>query len=1058
MSQPRRKPTCKCRHDLPIPSKYFKVKDVTIRASRSYYNTMDSDNVQHNGGCASVDMLCSWYRFSKLIDRGVLEEMNPEIPSDCILVPTTIEKRSNNRYKITGALYATMKTEQNDLFANILFNHLDFPRFTLSSGVSAFMDIGDVKSGILARQVEVNTDEALATRPMPVLTGKTLKPHQEINIKFMRNAETEYPLWSRVESGDPDLPFWICRYVHNNVLGQVPNRVLHGGFICDDMGMGKTITAIALVVDDPGMPGRIVEVERARIGPLPHGLVEVVDEADEEEDETDEVETVLEEEDEAVEIIPVDVEPTPAPAPAPAPVNACPTCTFHNTLTALVCNICDGPLDPPAGTAVPAPVVTAPAPASTSAPRENNLVRDRFMNELRLSRRRYKMVSGGTLYCAQPKLIMQVAKQFRETAPGLRVGIYASGKRPTSMEELVHFDVVIASYNILASDYTKANPSILPERSPVCTEAYRSTEVDASRYKSVEELVDNFVVHEGQIWHVDFATATQATLRRGNDSINVSSFIQMPRAKRDMTRICGGSFVDNHCVTCGAIQGNLAGPGNRGPIHSTSIFDIYWHRIIYDESQVMKSSSTKTAQAAAALNTRSAWALTGTPWEKSYNDISSQMFAMGLCSTSRDKNSSVAAFSRLVMAHEKTDDLISTNVNIHDLPVDVDPADRARLRRAALATKIEYSLYKMNRINTMAVTRRMRRVLHAASLASTAKLLAMDEEFDQTEFDSMMARRAAEAEARAAMRTAIAGTDLMNPSKDDTVLSSDLTPQIGPEDECPICMVEFERPLGLCCSKTATHVFCYECIKQVWQRRTKCPTCRGTPRKSVWVRVVDPAMSPPSSKTRSATQAEPTSAAGDVMAAPESPSLAGDVMAPPARRARPAMETPKTRAVVAKAREIISTDPSNRVIIFTQFKPTVKIMYDALTEAGIGARRITGDISFKRRFQAIEDLSGNSVQVLVTSLASASTGLDMFAANNIIFADLTPNKALEAQAIGRAHRIGQTRDVEVYRFYSKDTIEEDILLDMDPVADLKLLNHYRVDELRDQLASLMARA
>lgn len=56
----------------------------------------------------------------------------------------------------------------------------------------------------------------------------------------------------------------------------------------------------------------------------------------------------------------------------------------------------------------------------------------------------------------------------------------------------------------------------------------------------------------------------------------------------------------------------------------------------------------------------------------------------------------------------------------------------------------------------------------------------------------------------------------------------------------------------------------------------------------------------------------------------------------------------------------------------------------------------------------------------------AVSGLNLTGANTVILVDLWWNPAVEAQAIGRAHRIGQERNVKVYRMITRGTIEEKI--------------------------------
>merc|ERR1739845_133005 len=62
--------------------------------------------------------------------------------------------------------------------------------------------------------------------------------------------------------------------------------------------------------------------------------------------------------------------------------------------------------------------------------------------------------------------------------------------------------------------------------------------------------------------------------------------------------------------------------------------------------------------------------------------------------------------------------------------------------------------------------------------------------------------------------------------------------------------------------------------------------------------------------------------------------------------------------------------------------------------------------------------------VIIMSLKAAAVGLNLVAANHVILLDPWWNPTLEEQAIDRAHRIGQTREVRVYRFVMSGTVEE----------------------------------
>ena len=67
------------------------------------------------------------------------------------------------------------------------------------------------------------------------------------------------------------------------------------------------------------------------------------------------------------------------------------------------------------------------------------------------------------------------------------------------------------------------------------------------------------------------------------------------------------------------------------------------------------------------------------------------------------------------------------------------------------------------------------------------------------------------------------------------------------------------------------------------------------------------------------------------------------------------------------------------------------------------------------------------ISALILSTRSGGLGINLVGADTVVFYDLDWNAAIEAQCMDRAHRIGQTRDVHIYRFVSEHTIEENML-------------------------------
>lgn len=114
-----------------------------------------------------------------------------------------------------------------------------------------------------------------------------------------------------------------------------------------------------------------------------------------------------------------------------------------------------------------------------------------------------------------------------------------------------------------------------------------------------------------------------------------------------------------------------------------------------------------------------------------------------------------------------------------------------------------------------------------------------------------------------------------------------------------------------------------------------------------------------------------------------------------------------------------------RVLLFSQFTSMLDLIkpeLDALKIAHVEIRGSTQDReSPLRQFQA------GDVPLILVSLKAGGTGLNLTAADTVILYDPWWNPAVEAQAIDRAHRIGQSKPVFVHRLIARDTIEEKIL-------------------------------
>ncbi len=133
----------------------------------------------------------------------------------------------------------------------------------------------------------------------------------------------------------------------------------------------------------------------------------------------------------------------------------------------------------------------------------------------------------------------------------------------------------------------------------------------------------------------------------------------------------------------------------------------------------------------------------------------------------------------------------------------------------------------------------------------------------------------------------------------------------------------------------------------------------------------------------------------------------------------------KTDIVSNKILDVVST--GKKVLIFSSYVKHLQLMEEFLKEMEIGYTMLTGSHSSKSRNESVNRFQEDpDTQVFLISLKAGGTGLNLTAADYVFILDPWWNPAAEKQALNRAHRIGQKKNVFVYRFISDQTIEEKI--------------------------------
>ena len=155
----------------------------------------------------------------------------------------------------------------------------------------------------------------------------------------------------------------------------------------------------------------------------------------------------------------------------------------------------------------------------------------------------------------------------------------------------------------------------------------------------------------------------------------------------------------------------------------------------------------------------------------------------------------------------------------------------------------------------------------------------------------------------------------------------------------------------------------------------------------------------------------------------------------------------KVNAVLREIMRIARDKPNDKIVVVSQFTSFLSVLQPLIHGKSLSCVRLDGSMAHQRRAEAVNVFQSKkkrspkvslffqikkfkihkatyNVQVLLLSLKAGGVGLNLTAANHLLLLDPAWNPASEWQCFDRIHRMGQTQDVTIYKFITKDSIEE----------------------------------
>ncbi|KAI0414745.1 SNF2 family N-terminal domain-containing protein [Xylaria grammica] len=397
-----------------------------------------------------------------------------------------------------------------------------------------------------------------------------------------------------------------------------------------------------------------------------------------------------------------------------------------------------------------------------------------------------------------------------------------------------------------------------------------------------------------------------------------------------------------------------------------SLYQMEWYRVVLDEAHWIRNSSSRQFRAAESLDTGRRWCLTGTPIQNRLDDLTSlaQFLKLPPLSTG-------VAFRKHILGP------LSEGGPNFAKPLQ-EYLEAYCLRRSEKCLTLPPSLCEHVTIELSSEERRLYdRILHNTRRQIDSIVSTRDTRSSSKLFTAMLRMRM------------LCNLGTFSPAGASMTLLGQQSQEIG----CQRCTTTDEDSLVLL------------------DNYSSCPDC-GRPLSQ----------SSPLPDPLDSRESEADSSGGDAgMTLHNVASILEAQMGPLPRSSF----STKLSTVVEN---VVRSGSGTKSIIFSYWTSTLDILSRLLSEVGLPYRQVDGRTSYARRSEGLKAFKEDpQVLVLLMSIESGAVGLNLTVASNVHLVEPQWNPAVEEQAIARALRMGQTREVTIIRYVAKNTVEQNII-------------------------------